>query len=331
MLTISSCGCGLAFTDPDALVVQADIDTLKAFEKFLNELLKEPVIDLSTGKPAPFARYKYVVVNDQTSTYGYGRSYSSPIASVSGGTWNRIGEAAAKGGCIYDHGHYMLPGRTEPVVGGGSNPFIWTDVYYFQDTALFKDVDPIYFEDSLIGGRNYVGRPHELLVSTQQAIKCLQEKMAAQAEGREVEEGRAAPAADYQLGLQIPKWAWLAGGAVLLLGAGTAAALAIRGRKGKAVGAWEEDYDDEEEYLSPWEEQVEAFQHLHPQAPGCQREYDMADDLMKAYRKAGLYCQDIPALNKAVEAAWEGKCKVSRKLIKKAHCDRYPAEWGRRG
>jgi hypothetical protein len=329
MLTISSCGCGLAFTDPNAAVTQDDIDVLKDFETFLTGLLKEPVIDPTTGKAAPFPRYKYVVVNDQTSSYGHGWSYMYPIAHLQGGTWNDIGEAASKGGCFYNHGHYVLPGRTEPLASGGSDPFIWVDAAVLENTQLFKDVPSEYFFDDVLGGRNYVGRPHELLVSTQQAIKCLQEKMAAQAAGEEVEEGRAAPAADYQISWmsKIPKWAWWAGGATLLVGAGAATALAVRGRKGSAVGAWEEDYDyDEEEYQTPWEEQVEAFQHLHPQAPGCLREYDMADALAKAYRKAGLYCQDISALNKAVTAAWEGKCKRARGLIKQARCDRNPVE-----
>jgi hypothetical protein len=126
---------------------------------------------------------------------------------------------------------------------------------------------------------------------------------------------------------KIPVWVWWAGGTMLLIGAGTATALAVRGRKDGTVGAWEEDYDydDEEEYLSPWEEQVEAFQHRHPQAPGCSREYDMADALAKAYRtSAAMHCENVDALHSAIKAAWEGKCKVARRLIRKARCDHNP-------
>jgi hypothetical protein len=329
MLTISSCGCGLAFTDPNAVVTQADIDTLKAFESFLTGLLKEPVVDPS-GKPAPFTRYKYVLVDDETGSSGYGWSYMYPVAFVHAGGWNTIIEAAGKGGCIYNHNHYILPGRKEGVASSGSSPYIFTDIAYFED-ALAKDVPISYLIDTE-PARNYVGRPHELLVSTQQAIKCLQEKMAAQAAGEEIEEGRAAPAADYQISWlsKIPRWAWWAGGATLLVGAGAATALAVRGRKGSAVGAWEDDYDDwediPEDELSPWEEQVEAFQHRHPQAPGCPREYDMADALAQQLRKdATFYCGSTESLTEAIKAAWEGRCFHARKFIRKAKCARNPA------
>jgi hypothetical protein len=324
---MQTCGCGLAQANDPNVVTQDDIDILRGFEKFLTGLLKEPVIDME-GKKAPFARYKYVLVDDDNSTAGYGWSFMYPFATVHRATWDAVQDAAMKGGCLYSHSHYMLPGQKGGLSSSGSNPYIWSDVGYFTGSEFFKDIpEKMFAELPDMYPRNYVGRPHELLVSTQQAIKCLQEKLAAQEAGTEVEEGRAAPAADYKISwlTRIPKWVWWAGGATLLLGAGTATALVVRGRKGRAVGAWEEDYDwddDEEEYQSPWEEQVEAFQQRNPQAAGCPAEYDMADAMAKAWRTDQLNCKFAPELTKAITAAWEGRCFHARKFIRKARCNR---------
>jgi len=133
------------------------------------------------------------------------------------------------------------------------------------------------------------------------------------------------------------KWLWIAGGAAVLLGGGAAVAFALRGR-GKMQPAvagrddWDDDWDDwdpddewKSESQSPYEEQVERIQELHPQAPKCRREYDMADALMKSHsRNAKVYCEDVRSLSQGIEAAWEGKCKVARNYIRRAHCGRSP-------
>jgi len=86
-----------------------------------------------------------------------------------------------------------------------------------------------------------------------------------------------------------------------------------------SVGGEERFFDDEiedDDEPSAWEQQT-----AKSRAPMCRKEYDKAADKLVRFRRDPKFnCQDALALQRAVVAAWEGKCKNARRLTAKARC-----------
>ena len=58
----------------------------------------------------------------------------------------------------------------------------------------------------------------------------------------------------------------------------------------------------------------------------CPREYDQATRLFKSSnkpRRGKLVCGRMDTLQRAVESAWDGKCRKARRLIGRAQCTRW--------